>query len=115
VSDFHQQISSLLIILIPSFVCSEYTEFLEDLEEDPEMRKHVNIYKGKWNSRCGPGCCSFQFVSDSRKGQKPTETAEEEAGMPQVSLEEMLEDLQLDDAEMPEEWENQQNQDVSMK
>ena len=29
------------------FLCSrDYTEFLEELEEDPEMRKNVNIFKG---------------------------------------------------------------------
>ena len=25
----------------------EYLDFLEDLEEDPKSREHVNIYKGK--------------------------------------------------------------------
>ena len=33
------------------FLCSrDYTEFLEELEEDPEMRKNVNIFKG--NGAC---------------------------------------------------------------
>ena len=33
------------MILLTSF--REYTDFLEDLEEDPTYRENVNIYKGK--------------------------------------------------------------------
>ena len=29
------------------FVFRDYTEFLEDLEEDPVLRQNVNVYKGK--------------------------------------------------------------------
>ena len=32
------------------FAFSDYTDFLEDLEEDPQYRLNINIYKG--NTMC---------------------------------------------------------------
>ena len=29
------------------YYSSEYTDFLEDLEEDPSIRQNVNVYKGR--------------------------------------------------------------------
>ena len=40
----HFQIISYIIMCW--FISSEYTDFLEDLEEDPQIRENVNIYKG---------------------------------------------------------------------
>ncbi|XP_070208147.1 60S ribosomal export protein NMD3-like [Littorina saxatilis] len=54
----------------------DYTEFLEDLEEDPEMRQHVNIYK------------------DASKVSVEAEETDEE-GAPTISLQEMLDDLHI--------------------
>ncbi len=31
---------------------ADYTEFLEDLEEDKAYRSHVNIYHGEGGGRC---------------------------------------------------------------
>jgi len=54
----------------------DYNDFLEDLEEDPELRKNVNLYK---------------------RQQKPQWMAEaEEVIAPKVGLEELLDDLVLD-------------------
>jgi len=59
-------------------VCSDYNDFLEDLEEDPLYRQNINIYKGlicavlKTNIsqgivvptlRCG-GIIIDQFIAD---------------------------------------------------
>lgn len=53
----------------------DYNDFLEDLEEDPELRKNVNLYK-----RTKPG-----WMAEA-----------EEVLAPKVGLEELLEDLVLD-------------------
>ena len=56
----------------------DYTDFLEDLEEDPAFRQNVNIYKDA-----------------SRMQVESSEVGEE---IPQITLQEMLEDLRIDDA-----------------
>ncbi|XP_020281417.1 60S ribosomal export protein NMD3 [Pseudomyrmex gracilis] len=63
---------------------NEYNEFLEELEEDPEMRQNVNIFR------------------DSSK-QIPVDTDEIDPTIPQITLEEMLDDLVIEDTEMTEE------------
>lgn len=58
---------------------------MDDLEEDPEMRTRVNIYK------------------DSRKQAIPVDENDmDDPNAPQITLEEMLDDLVLDDVEMAE-------------
>lgn len=72
------------------FNYSDYDEFLDDLEEDPEYRKNVNIYR------------------DASKVNKETVTDDED--VPKITLAEMLEDLHLeesDDAEMGEDLDNE--------
>ncbi|KAL8594961.1 hypothetical protein ACOMHN_038758 [Nucella lapillus] len=54
----------------------DYTEFLEDLEEDPEMRQGVNIYK-----------------DGSKVTVEMSEAEDDDA--PTISLQEMLDDLHL--------------------
>lgn len=62
---------------------NDYNEFLEDLEEDPELRQNVNIFK------------------DSKRQQMPVDTNDmDDPSVPRITLEEMLDDLVLDDAEM---------------
>ena len=63
----------------------DYREFLEDLEEDPDYRQQVNIYK------------------DSTKPQMPVDVNDMDPSIPRITLEEMLDDLVLDDVEMAEE------------
>ncbi|KMQ89212.1 60s ribosomal export protein nmd3 [Lasius niger] len=60
---------------------NEYNEFLDDLEEDPELRQNINIFR------------------DSRK-QIPVDTDEIDPSIPQITLEEMLDDLVIEDTEM---------------
>lgn len=61
----------------------DYVDFLEDLEEDPQYRANVNIYR------------------DSEK-MATSDTASEVGDMPQVGVEEMLEDLHIADDPTPE-------------
>ena len=56
----------------------EYTEFLEDLEEDVEMRKFVNVYK------------------DKRKANQTQDDEDESNDVPQIQLAEMLDDLVIE-------------------
>lgn len=63
--------------------CSDYNEFLDDLEKDPDMRQNINIFK------------------DKKKQHIPVDVNDmADASVPQITLEEMLDDLVLDDVEM---------------
>ncbi|NP_001135423.1 nonsense-mediated mRNA 3 [Nasonia vitripennis] len=62
---------------------NEYNEFLDDLEEDPELRSNVNIFRDK-------------------SKQIPVDTDCIDPTMPQITLEEMLDDLVIEDEEMAE-------------
>ncbi|XP_034941152.1 60S ribosomal export protein NMD3 [Chelonus insularis] len=62
---------------------NEYNEFLDELEENPEMRQNINIFR------------------DPTK-QIPVDTNEVDPNMPQISLEEMLDDLVIEDDDMAE-------------
>lgn len=60
---------------------------MDDLEEDPDMRQHVNIFK------------------DAKKQQIAVDVNDMvDPSAPQITLEEMLDDLVLDDVEMAEAW-----------
>nr|XP_022333398.1 60S ribosomal export protein NMD3-like [Crassostrea virginica] len=62
----------------------DYTDFLEDLEEDQTTRQHVNIYKDQ-----------------SKIAVDTTDTEDED--LPQISLQEMLDDLHIADDPMGDE------------
>lgn len=67
----------------------DYNEFLNDLEEDPQLRQNVNIFKDS----------SKLIPVDVNDGIDPS--------VPRITLEEMLDDLVLEDDEMGEEiWVN---------
>lgn len=72
--------SSLLKNIALGF-CRDYTDFLEDLEEDPQYRTNINIYR-----------------DEVKMATAPASGNDETADLPQVSLEEMLEDLNIDEA-----------------
>lgn len=55
---------------------------MEDLEEDPQLRQHINIFRDP----------SKQIPVDTDDMLDPS--------VPRITLEEMLDDLQLNDAEM---------------
>ena len=58
----------------------DYADFLNDLEEDPELRQNVNVYK------------------DARK-IAVDDTSEADQDIPQITLAEMLDDLVLEKSE----------------
>ncbi|CAB0033576.1 unnamed protein product [Trichogramma brassicae] len=62
---------------------NDYNEFLDELEEDPEMRSNINIYKDK-----------NKII--------PVDTSCIDPYMPQITLEEMLDDLVIEDVDMTE-------------
>lgn len=65
---------------------NDYDEFLEDLEEDPEYRANVNVFR------------------DNRK-QIPVDTSCIDSQAPQITLEEMMDDLVIVDSDMTEVYE----------
>ncbi|XP_052862738.1 60S ribosomal export protein NMD3-like [Anopheles cruzii] len=69
-------------IVLDTDIENDYNEFLEDLEEDPELRQNVNIFKDS----------KRQIAVDTNDMDDPS--------VPRITLEEMLDDLVLDDAEM---------------
>lgn len=80
--DIHANFASFFFNLLP---CRDYNEFLEDLEDDVELRQNVNIFKD----------ASKQIPVDINDGIDPS--------VPRITLEEMLDDLVLEDDEMGEE------------
>ena len=86
----------------------DYELFLRELEEDPEMRGAVNLYKAKGDVKMtGPGAATAvaggkgkkktQFAMDvDAEAEKATETddeVEEEPDFPEVKLDELLENF----------------------
>lgn len=63
-------------------MCRDYEDFLQDLEEDPTYREGVNIYKNM----------KTPVVREEV-------TTEDEGDVPKISLQEMLDDLNLSDGE----------------
>ena len=61
----------------------EYNDFLEDLEEDPELRKNVNVYKD-------PSKNAGQMAVDDQ------DSVADSLDIPQITLAEMLDDLDLE-------------------
>jgi len=68
-------------------VTRDYEDFLQDLEEDPAYRESVNIYRD-----------SLKMKDNVEKGDL-TETEGEDEGRPRITLQEMLEDLTLSEAD----------------
>ncbi|XP_078041318.1 60S ribosomal export protein NMD3 [Augochlora pura] len=67
---------------------ADYYEFLEEIEEDLEMRQNINIFRDRTKT----------IPMDSTNLTDPT--------CPQITLEEMLDDLVIDDVQIPEVAEN---------
>lgn len=72
-----------IYLLIVIAVFRDYNEFLDDLEEDPELRQNINIFKDPRN---------FNVPVDADDIDDPN--------APHVTLEEMLDDLQIEDDPM---------------
>jgi len=71
---------------------NEYVGFMEDIEEDPAMRQYINIYKD-----------NTQMPVDEDDEVSPD--------LPQVTLAEMLDDLDIGEAGLGEEDEGEMNDD----
>nr|CAD7597249.1 unnamed protein product [Timema genevievae] len=66
-------------------VLGDYQEFLDDLEEDPALRQNVNIFR------------------DHSKPTMPVDADDmDDPHAPHITLEEMLDDMNIDDEEMEE-------------
>lgn len=63
---------------------SDYHEFLDELEEDPDMRQNINIFK------------------DSSKPIPVDANDQNDFNDPRITLEEMLDDLVIEDEDMQE-------------
>ena len=66
---------------------------MEDIEEDPTLRKHINIYKQPTTAT--PAAAVAAVVPADEDGEL-------EEGAPAVSLEEMLDELCLEETPMEE-------------
>jgi len=64
----------------------DYEDFLQDLEEDPMYREKINIYR------------------DRSRMPVESETTDDETDRPKISLQEMLDDLTLSEADNDPEW-----------
>ncbi|KAK7043781.1 ribosome-binding protein [Paramarasmius palmivorus] len=74
----------------------DYELFLRELEEDPEMREAVNLYKApvdvKMRSEgAGPRKNQYAMDVDEHQGSQEEENDEDEADFPEVRLDELLE------------------------
>ncbi len=81
------------------FICSsrDYTEFLEDLEEDAVLRQNVNVYKGKKNLNFNFLEKNFDFLLDDKKLQQTDDEGEDD--FPRIDLNEMLADMTMEDSD----------------
>jgi len=76
----------------------DYDNFLEELEEDPELRSQINLYKARPSSSM-----EVQMQVDDHDGDvdpvgdDENDVNGDEDDFPGVKLEELLEDLTLDD------------------
>lgn len=67
---------------MPNLFSRYYNQFLQDLEEDPQLRQHVNIFK------------------DIKTDVLPVDVNDmDDPSAPRITLEEMLDDLVIDDDE----------------
>lgn len=68
-----------IIILIELFCSDDYDEFMDDLEEDQEMRENVLVFK------------NAQYTMSKEEEEK----IKQDKKTPRISLEELLDDLTL--------------------
>ncbi len=80
------------------YLSRDYTEFLEDLEEDAVLRQNVNVYKGKKrNSILIHSIKFFDFLLDDNKLQQTDDEGEDD--IPRIDLNEMLADMTMEDSD----------------
>ncbi|CAE6428132.1 unnamed protein product [Rhizoctonia solani] len=84
---------------------ADYEAFLQDLEEDPELRATVNLYKAEQKERTdekkvGGGKKGGQYAMEGVEGTAEEEEEEEEGDYPEVRIDELLdhfEEMGLED------------------
>ena len=80
---------------------SDYTEFLEDLEEDPVLRQNVNVYKGI-SSPLWELSITCYLLDERKINQTGNSMENEEANdddIPRIGLDEMLADMTMEDSD----------------
>lgn len=89
---------------------ADYEAFLQELEEDPELRATVNLYKAKEKKEeeADPAVAGKGKKAAGKKGGQfamegvenaEAEEEDPEGDFPEVKLEELMEDLAIDDEE----------------
>ena len=69
----------------------DYEEFLQEIDENPEMRSQINLYR---KDKLGAHASSSSGAPAA--GGDDDEDKEEDDGFPEVQLDELLNDLALD-------------------
>ena len=79
----------------------DYELFLQELEEDPELRSGVNIYKNytATNQKRGRQPSSLMEIEDQMNPRlrDVDNESESESEIPEIDISEMLDDLDLND------------------
>ena len=86
----------------------DYTEFLEELEEDKLFRQNVNIYFSESLS-LPLSCCLTCSPIDPKAQAPPTQDPDVAADVPRIGIEEMLQDLSIADDSRSHDQESSQN------
>jgi len=72
----------------------DYEDFMQELEEDPELRKNVNLYRREDANRGAARAADEKEDMDDDG---------DEDGFPEVALDELLTDLKLEDGDVDDE------------
>jgi len=81
---------------------NDYEKFLQELEEDPELRSQIDLYKVP-NAE--------QVLTEAQESMMEDEGEEEEEDFPEIKLEELMEDLKITDDQEDEEGEEDEEEE----
>ncbi|RHZ80548.1 hypothetical protein Glove_134g185 [Diversispora epigaea] len=81
----------------------DYEMFLQDLEEDPELRQNINLYK---TSTTTTTITTTTTTITTTSMDIDNVTEENDDDFPEVGIEELLEDLTLEDRSASQEFDN---------
>ncbi|OZJ04343.1 hypothetical protein BZG36_02381 [Bifiguratus adelaidae] len=77
---------------------NDYEMFLRDLEEDPELRSNINIFKDT-NAVAKAKKSQYAMAVEDEMQDQDEDGEEEEEDFPEISLEEMMDEMTLQDDE----------------
>ncbi|KAI0230254.1 ribosome-binding protein [Massospora cicadina] len=80
---------------------NDYEMFLRDIEEDPEFRASINLYKEERASRMEVDPILEEPQEIHMSDQEELDLDDLDDGFPEIKLEELLDDLKIDDDEDP--------------